>query len=236
MKTRLLVLLLVVTLLAAGQTVSASTTRPTIVTFDSSLKTITLAEAEAGEATTTLTWHTVGLTEEYRLALHTYVLDGWELVFPDDTTPLEASGARVVTIRHPLNFGPPTFLLSIVRSDSNQIVDQRIVVIPYDTAALTEPPAVADFSTEVEEIDAATLISGEARVMVAWEVLNRVPTANLVFDQVFSDGTSTSVELPRLYLWIPSKGEGPVAPVYRAGEESVVLRLRVVDVGKRATV
>jgi len=230
MKTRLLVLLLVVTLLAAGQTVSASTTRPTIVTFDSSLKTITLAEAEAGEATTTLTWHTVGLTEEYRLALHTYVLDDWELVFPDDTTPLEASGARVVTIRHPLNFGPPTFLLSIVRSDSNQIVDQRIVVIPYDTAALTEPPAVADFSTEVEEIDAATLISGEARVMVAWEVLNRVPTANLVFDQVFSDGTSTSVELPRLYLWIPSKGEGPVAPVYRAGEESVVLRLRVVDV------
>lgn len=230
MKTRVLAFLLIGMLLAAGQTAGASTTRPTIVTFDSSLKTITLAEAEAGEATTTLTWHTVGLTEEYRLALHTYVLDDWELVFPDDLTPLEASGARVVTIRHPLNFGPPTFLLSIVRSSSNQIVDQRIVTIPYDTAALTEPPSVASFSTEIEEIDGAVLASGEARVMVAWEVLNRVPTANLVFDQVFSDGTSTSVELPRLYLWIPSAGEGPVAPVYREGEESVVLRLRVVDV------
>ena len=123
MKTKMLVILLMIALLSAGASASAATTRPTIITFDSSLETIALAEAEAGEATTTLTWHTVGLTEEYRLALHTYVLDDWQLVFPADTAPLEASGARVVTIRHPLNFGPPTFLLSIIRVGTNKVVD-----------------------------------------------------------------------------------------------------------------
>ncbi len=230
MKTKMLVILLVIALLSVGASASAATTRPTIITFDSSLEMIALAEAEAGEATTTLTWHTVGLTEEYRLALHTYVLDDWQLVFPADTAPLEASGARVVTIRHPLNFGPPTFLLSIIRVGTNKVVDQRIVTIPYDTASLTEPPAVTSFAAQAGAVDGATLASGEARVMVAWEVTDRVPSANLVFDQVFADGTTTSVELPRLYLWIPSTGEGPVAPVYREGEETVTLRLRVVDV------
>jgi len=230
MKTKMLVMLLVIALLSAGTSAGAQMVRPTIITFDSSLETIGLAEAEAGEATTTLTWHTVGLTEEYRLALHTYVLDDWQLVFPADTAPLEANGARVVTVRHPLNFGPPTFLLSIIRVGTNKVVDQRIVTVPYDTSALTEPPTVAAFAAEAEAVDGAALASGEARVTVMWEVSHRVPSANLVFDQVFADGTTTSVELPRLYLWIPSVGEGPVAPLYREGEESVTLRLRVVDV------
>jgi hypothetical protein len=230
MKTKTLIILLVIALLSVGAGTSAATTRPTIITFDSSLAVIALDDAEAGEATTTLTWHTIGLTEEYRLALHTYVLDDWQLVFPDDPTPLQPSGARVVTIRHPLNFGPPTFLLSVIRVGTNKVVDQRIVTIPYDTSAVTDPPAVEGFSTEIEAVSGAALAAGEARVMVVWDVLNRVPSANLVFDQVFADGTTTSVELPRLYLWIPSTGEGPLAPVYRDGEETVVLRLRVVDV------
>ena len=228
MKTKMLVIMLVVALLSVG-TSAGATTRPTIITFDSSLEMISLDEAEAGEATTTLTWHTVGLTEEYRLALHTYVLDDWQLVFPGDTAPLEPSGARVVTIRHPLNFGSPTFLLSIIRVGTNNVVDQRIVTIPYDPSAVSEPPVVESFSTEIEAVDGPALAAGEARVMVAWDVVNRVPSANLVFDQVFADDTTTSVELPRLYLWIPSMGQGPVALIYRDGEETVVLRLRVVD-------
>ena len=69
MKTKMLVILLMIALLSAGASASAATTRPTIITFDSSLETIALAEAEAGEATNTITWHPAGLTEEYRLAL-----------------------------------------------------------------------------------------------------------------------------------------------------------------------
>jgi len=144
--------------------------------------------------------------------------------------PLEANGARVVTVRHPLNFGPPTYLLSIVDTSSNSIVTQRTLAIPYDTSVNTSPPAIAVFKTSAESIDADTLAAGEgAAITLGWTVENRVPTANLVFDQVFADDTAQSVELPRQTLWVPSSGEGPVAPVVRAGEDTIIVRLRVVD-------
>ncbi|MBI5957688.1 MAG: hypothetical protein HY866_03065, partial [Chloroflexi bacterium] len=230
MRTKLWVgLILVGALMLVGQ-IAGAAPRPAVITFDSSLKVITAAEVEAGTAVTTLSWYTTGMDEEYRLALHTYLLDGWKPVFPDEGVPLETSGSREVTVQPTLNFGPPTYLLSIVNIKTNNIVDQRIVTIPYDTAAQVEPPAIAAFSAEVTEVDGAKLVAGQVQVMVSWEVTGRLPSANLVFEQVFADNLAASVELPRPYLWIPSVGQGPLAPVFRAGEELVVLRLSVVDI------
>ena len=230
MKTRLLVSLLLMALLLGVVQVTGAASRPTIVAFESSLKVITLPESEAGKTTTTLTWHTADMTDEYRLTLHAYVLDKWEMVFPQESVPLEASGARVVTIFQPLNFGPPTYLLSIISNGSNAIIDQRILTIPYDTGGVIEAPMIDSFTTDTEEINAAELQAGTVRVMVKWSVGNRVPASNLVFEQVLDDESSASVELPRLNLFVPSEGEGPVAPSYREGEENVTLRLRVIDV------
>lgn len=227
MNKRLMAVLIVVALVVGGVQVAGAAPRPTIITFESSLESISVADAEAGETSTTLSWHTVGLTEEYRLLLHTYVLDKWELVYQDTSVPLEPTGARVVTVRHPLNFGPPTFLLSIVSRGTNTIVDQRTLTIPYTGAEDT--PAITTFATEAEGVNGPQLASGQAQIMVSWAVENRPATANLVFEQVFEDETSNSVELPRLNLWIPSEGEGPVAPIFRENAENVMLQLRLVD-------
>lgn len=227
MKHRWVVLLVVVALLAGGLQAAGAAPRPTIVQFESSLETITVAEAEAGTATTTLSWVTSGVTEEHRLLLHTYVLDSWELVYTDESVPLPPTGDRTVTVNSPLNFGPPTFLLSIVAQGSNAIIDQRTLTIPYEAAS--EDVAIAEFSTEAEGVNQAALAASQAQIVVLWDVENRPPTANLEFQQVFADDTANSVELPRLNLWIPSQGEGPVAPIYREGAEAVTLRLRVVD-------
>ncbi len=230
MKTKQFVIVLLLALVIGGSwQVAGAAPRPAIITFDSSLKTITLAETEAGQTITTLTWHTIGVTDDYRLTLHQYVLDKWELVFDEDSVPLEPDGARVVTVRHPLDFGPPTFLLSIVDTRSNSIVTQRTLTIPYDTAVFTSPPDIDSFTTSADSVDATKLAAGESSITLTWTVDNRVPTANLVFDQVFEDDTAQSVELPRQTLWVPSSGEGPVAPVVRAGEDMITLRLRVVD-------
>lgn len=227
MKHRWIVLLIVVALLAGGVQTAGAAPRPTIITFESSLESISVAEAEAGTTATTLSWVTAGVTEDYRLLLHTYILDKWQLVYTDESVPLPATGARTVTIKAPLSFSPPTFLLSIVERDSNTIVDQRTLTIPY--AAVSDDPAITEFSTEAEGVDMAELAASQARITVAWAVENRPPTANLQFEQVFDDDTANSVELPRLNLWIPSSGEGPVAPIYREGAEAITLRLRVVD-------
>jgi hypothetical protein len=229
MKTRMVAFLVVTVLVLGGYHAANAAPLPAVISFESSLTTITVADAEAGATTTTLSWHTIGVTPDYRLLLSEYILDRWESAFPSDSVPLEADGSREVTIRHPLNFGPPTYLLSIVALPSNSIVDQRILTIPYDTASVKEPPTVDTFTADVESLDAGQLAAGQARVTVTWSVSNRLPTSNLIFEQVFADGTSASVELPRPYLWVPSTAQGPVAPMYRVGEEQVVLRLRVVD-------
>jgi hypothetical protein len=229
MKTRRIAFLVVIVLVLGGYHAARAVTLPAIVSFESSLAAITVADAEAGTTTTTLTWHTVGVTADYRLALTEYRLDRWEPVFPAESVPLEANGTRDVTVHQPLNFGPPTYLLSIVAVSSNSIVDQRILTMPYDTTSLKEPPSVDSFTADVESLDAAQLAAGQAQVVLTWSVLNRLPTSNLVFEQVFADGTSASVELPRPYLWVPSMAQGPVAPMYRVGEQKAVLRLRVVD-------
>jgi hypothetical protein len=224
--------MVVVGLLLSGAQAVGAQARPAIVTFESSLKTITLAEAEAGETTTTLMWHTVGMGSQYRLALHEYILNDWHLVFAPDSVPLESSGARVVTARHSLSFGPPTYLLSILDTASNGIVDQRTLTIPYDPSSVAGAPTIDEFSTDTESVDQASLKdpTAQVRIGVSWGVSNRVPTSLLVFEQEVAKGDYVSVELPRLNLWVPSAGTGAVAPVYVEGVDQVTLRLRLVDV------
>jgi hypothetical protein len=230
MRTRVWLVVVLIGLLLAAASMAGAAPRPAIITFESSLPTVTLADVEAGSAITTLRWHVSGLTDEYRLALYTYLLDGWTPVFPDASVPLEASSAREVTVQPTLNFGPPTYLLSVVNLKTNNIIDQRIVSIPYDTSAPAAPPAIESFTADLTEVDGAQLAAGQVQVMVTWAVTDRLPSSNLVFEQVFADSTAASVELPRPYLWIPSAGQGPLAPVFRAGDTQVSLRLGVVDV------
>jgi hypothetical protein len=230
MKTKLLVGAVILSLILGGWQAASAESRPAIVSFASSLVSITVDEAESGTATTTLTWDTIGLSDDYRLTLNMYILDGWKPVFPADSVPLEANGERVVTIQPSLTFGPPTYLLSIVGAKTNAIIDQRIVTIPYTLADATASPTIDIFMTNVESLDGTQLAAGSLPVTVSWSVSNRVPTANLIFEQLFKDGSGVPVELPRPYLWVPSTAEGPVAPVYPVGEEQVTLRLRVVDV------
>jgi len=61
-------------------------------------------------------------------------------------------------------------------------------------------------------------------------VRGRVPTSNLIFEQLLPDGRAISVELPRLSRWIASSGEGVVAPILPDNDaQEIRLRLRVVD-------
>jgi len=203
--------------------------QPAIIAFDSSLDALTLDEAEAGARTTELSWFTANMTEGYRLRLLTYRRGAWEPVFGEDSVPLEPSGSRVVTVQHPLTFAAPTYLLSIVDAQQ-RVIDQRTLTIPYDAASVEGPPVIEYFAADVTVVDAAALASGSALVQVAWQVTRRAPGSNLVFEQVFEDGTAQSIELPRQYLWIASAGQGPVRPgLPQAPGNPIRLRLRVVD-------
>ncbi|MCD4685169.1 MAG: hypothetical protein K8S97_04450 [Anaerolineae bacterium] len=228
MKRIALALLLVCVLILGAVASTSAATRPTIITFDSALKGITLVDAEAGSVATTLTWHVSGLTDEYRVLLHSYVLDTWQLVLGEDDVPLEASGSRVVVVEHPLTFSPPTYLLSVVANANNAVVDQRTLSISYAPPA-DAPVLIEAFDASVDGVAVDEADASKGLLNVLWTVTNRPPHANLVFEQQISADEFTSVELPRDHLWVPSTDEGPVQVAIAEDADAVMLRLSVVD-------
>ena len=225
----LAVALLALTGGAAWAAQGAPVLPPTILSFAVDVEEITLADAEAGETLARLTWQTVGVQAGHRLVLTAYRVNRWEPLLPPDAEPLPATGGYDFTIQHALTFSPP--MISLVIADAfGQALDQRIVIIPYAPPDKTVPLNIDSFRTDVTELDAAALAAGTARVPVTWEVSGRQPTMHLVFEQVLESGSAASVELPRPNLWIPSRGEGVLAPLPTASGQTVRLRLRVVDI------
>lgn len=221
------VLLILVLLPVALVRAQLSSPSPAIVTFTVDRATITLPEAEAGDQTVTFEWQVVNLAEEHRLRLERQELTGWvSELYPDER--LFTSGARPVLVKPPLNFGAPTYRLSIV-DETGTLLDAQHITIPYEIPPDAQP-RIEGFSSAVASLYRGDLEQGRARLNVAWTVRDRVPTSNLVFEQLLADDNAVSVELPRGNLWIGSAGGGVVAPVLPSGENRVRLRLRLVDV------
>ena len=202
---------------------------PTIFLFESDVTAVTVDQLEAGDVIATLKWHVAHVTSAHRLVLEVYQDYGWVRV-NDENDPLPPVGSLPLQLTAPRNFGPVTYRLSIVDPDG-RVLDQRTLVIPYDTAAIEEhPPVIQSFSAASPTIDAATMAAGGVQIEVSWEVTNRWPLTNLVFEQVLGSDQVQNVELPRDTLWVPSKGTGVVAPVQPPEGNLIELRLRVLDV------
>ena len=199
---------------------------PTIVSFGVDLPSITVEAAETGVTEATLSWYTVGVSQGHELVLALYDIGGWTPLLEEADDPLPAVGERTVTVQHPASFAPPTYRLAIVDGEG-RVLDERTVTIPYETS--TDVPVIESFITSVEVIDAYLFLQGIVEFPVSWQVTNRQPTTNLVFEQIRADGRVTSVELPRASLWVPSQGEGMVAPAAPEVGEPILLRLSVVD-------
>ncbi|HES58351.1 MAG TPA: hypothetical protein ENO21_02865 [Firmicutes bacterium] len=147
---------------------------------------------------------------------------------------LPAAGDFDMVVEHPNNFGPPMVRLAVFDS-SGVILDQRVVVINYDIAVDASEPRIVTFETESDVLDEAALANGSARLNVTWDVANRLPDSNLVFEQVLEGGRIVSAELPRPNVWVPSQGEGQLAPVLPGAGMPVRLQMRVVDMVDGAT-
>lgn len=200
---------------------------PTIVTFAADRASITLPEAEAGDQTAALSWQVVNLTDSHRLRLDRQELSGWASELYEDERLLP-SGTRPTLVKHPLNFGAPTYRLSIV-DEAGNMLDAHYITIPYEPSEEAQP-RIEGFSSAVTSLYRGDLEAGRARLNVAWTVRDRLPTSNLVFEQLLADDKAVSVELPRGSLWIGSAGGGVVAPVQPEAGDRVRLRLRLVDV------
>ncbi|RMF80303.1 MAG: hypothetical protein D6737_08485 [Chloroflexi bacterium] len=201
---------------------------PTIIIFTTDLESISLEEAEAEHTTMTVSWHTIHITEAHQLGLDVLRANTWTSLL-DVTEALPPVGSRIVPVLHSLNFGPPTYRLTITTRDGD-ILDRRIITIPYMPTTEDSTPEIQFFGTNAFSVDADVVAEGRARIALVWNVKHRIPTSNLVFEQILAGGRAVSVELPRSVFWIPSSGEGAVSPVLPEGNDIAMIRLRVVDV------
>ncbi len=236
MRTLRISCILVTVIIAGLGTVSAQGTAlpPTIIQFTSSLDSISVAEAEAGLTTTELSWQVVGLDSLYQLALYAYRFNSWQIVPSPDGAPLPAEGSLEVPVEHPLNFGPPSYKL-VVNDAQGVTLEQRVLTIPYADDGSGAAPVIDNFASTVQTLGTVQLAGGMARVPVGWTVSNRGPMTNLVFEQVLDAGRTISVELPRPNLWVPSAGEGVVAPILPDSGRVIRIQMRVVDITSGAT-
>lgn len=232
-----------------GTMAGQAQTPPIIVAFESELQSITVGEAEAEQTISRLNWTTFGMRENDTLELYSYEINTWVLLSDDTKPALEPNGSFEVTVRHPLNFNPPTYRLVIY--DANlQIVSESTMMIPYAVPEntpenVTDPgtaepapelkPEIVAFTTTLTTIDANELAYGEPVIPVSWEVINRTPSSHLLFEQVMPDGTAVPVDFPRGNVWVTSVGSGAVTANLPASGTTVMLRLRLVDLSTNTT-
>lgn len=90
------------------------------------------------------------------------------------------------------------------------------------------PPRITFFGTPVQELDYTALANRTLHIPVSWATENRLTGSNLVFEQVFTDGTFYNVELPRPNPIVPSNGSGVVRPILPCCSDQVTIRVRLV--------
>jgi hypothetical protein len=231
MKTRLLGLIVIIAavcvwaLPAAAQ--EGGSFLPTIFRFTADLEAVTLDELESGELETTLEWHVAHVADPYRLLVQAYQSRAW-VTLAGEEEALASVGSATVPAAHPNSFGPLTYRLIVIDA-AGQIVDESVLVVPFAEPEASEPLVIESFTSTVESVDLPGLEAGTVRVPVAWDVTGRQPLMHIGFVQILPDGSSANVELPRANLWVPSSGEGAVAPVAAEGAEEIELQLVVVD-------
>jgi hypothetical protein len=204
----------------------AQTPPPTILAFGSSLANVTLAEAESESTPILFSWNVIGLRPGDRLGLEVLRLNQWLPVAGAEVALGAPSGTYEAVLQPSLTFAPPTYRL-VIYDASNALLDQHILNLPY-LVILDVTTRITSFSTAPANSPLTSI-----DIPVVWAVENRQPTQQLVFEQVFADGSTVSVEKPRPNLWIPSFGQGVVS-IQPAQGNPIRLRLSVRDLTTNA--
>lgn len=170
----------------------------------------------------------------FGVMLEAYQDDRWIMI-----AEVEAIGSYEVPLKHPGDFGPPRFRLSIIEcfgcyGDGNgrTEVDSWVLNIPYADMTCSAPPEIEFFTTDAESIKRDVLGYMNQNPFFSWEIKYRIPLSNLVLEQVFSDGTTFRNCYAHYAPWRPSRGiwQCPILQPRNRTKNEVRLRLRVFDV------
>lgn len=224
MKPKFIPICLMLSLLLGSLGLAQAQARPSIVYFDSTLKSITLTEAEQGTATTTFSWIVLGMTPNHHLSLEVLQAAEWTPI--ELAPPPLARYAVAVTVAHSQSFAPPTYRL--VLWEGTTLLDQWVLTIPY-TPPDAHPAPVVTFTSD----DNVVMQDGNGGGLInaAWLVTDRLPTHQLRFTQYLAAGDALEFSpLPLGVQWVMSAWRLPLTVVVEPSAAQIHVRLDVIDV------
>ena len=211
--------------------------RATITSFATTATFVSRIHLSDRTARVPVTWAVANRPVTSNLYFEQVLPDGSavNVELPRENPWVNSSGIGVAAPRLPSD-DAETILLRVRLIDllDGRLYDQRTITLPVIEGE-TPPPAITSFTAGATSVDVNQLAARTARIPVSWTVENRPENTNLVFEQVFQDGRTVNVELPRANPWVPSRGNGVAAPVLEPGATNVTLRVRLYNLTTKAT-
>ena len=201
---------------------------PVIVEFTADATALDYAAVEAGTAQVTLTWHTVYGNAQYRIDIDTYRQNQWVSVLdPQEALPLD--GSKLITVALPGDYGAPTFRLTL-KTSRGVIVGRQYLTIPYAADEGADAPSIVSFTTPVQGVDTHLLVFSNAKIIVAWEIANRRPDTEIIFEQLYDPNQDGyQIDITGYGSWLPSTGEGAIIPHSTLSKDDLHYRLNLVS-------
>lgn len=211
--------------------------RATITSFTTTATFVSRIHLSDGTARVPVTWTVANRPITSNLYFEQVLPDGSavNVELPRENPWVNSSGIGVAAPQLPSD-DAETILLRVRLIDllDGRLYDQRVLTLPVIEGE-TPPPTITSFTAGATSVDVNQLAARTARIPVSWTVENRPENTNLVFEQVFQDGRTVNVELPRANPWVPSRGNGVAAPVLEPGATNVTLRVRLYNLATKAT-
>ncbi len=217
--------------------VESGSQQPSISIFSTSATSVSRAALTNKTARIPVSWGVINRPDNTNLVFE-QVLDNGSVVnveLPRTVVIVPSEGNGVAAAVAP--GGNSTSIKLQVRlinlATQAELAKRDLTVAITDTSSA---PTISLFSTTATSVNSAGLAAKSERVPVSWQVYNRPPNSNLVFEQVLSDNSVVNVELPRNNPIVPDYGVGTAAPVTPGGSAtSITLQLRLIDLGSQAT-
>ena len=241
---KIMLLLVAACLLAAGITQAAPAeqqvaAQPQITSFTSSATTVDRTALNNRTARVPVSWATSNRPNSANLVFEQLLPDGRvvNVELPRDN-PWVASSGDGMAAPFPPGGDATTIQLRVRLIDVVKLTvyGEKTLTLPIgDVTSVT--PTIRSFASSATAVLRADLTNKTARIPVSWQVDNRPNTANLIFEQVLTNGSSVNVELPRQNPYVASSGNGIAAAVAPGDNAAttITLRLRVIDVASQKT-
>lgn len=220
----------------AGADHTAIQPSPTILYFNvlNNNQPLNATDLDSGSLRLSVNWSVMNRPDNANLYFEQILPDGRavNVELPRTVEWVNSSGEGVIAPVASSNTTEIVLRLRLYDRVTRRDLDQMIVSVPVQR--YTGGVQIPYFSATVNSLARSQV--GQMPLEIAWEVVNRPPNSNLVFEQILPNGQIRNAEFPRDVLLIPSQGYGTLNAILPSGNISeLVFQLRIADVSTNST-